>query len=151
MLTLIGGIFVLLAGIAIAIVGAAFTFFMFGIGAIFGVFGIVWGIIIIFSAYNLRSNPSHHITWGTIILVFAFISWWGSIGGFFIGFLLTLIGGILALVWAPPRGSGEYVSVYGPPPPQPAPSATGTRYCPNCGRSIALDAKYCSYCGKELG
>ncbi len=100
-LSLTGGIFVLLAGLLVAAVGPAFTFFIGGIGGFVGVLGIMWGIITIVSAYNLRSNPQQHMIWGIIILVFSIVSWTGALGGFFIGFMLALIGGILALVWSP--------------------------------------------------
>ena len=46
-LSMIAGVFILLGGLLLALVGAAFTFFVFGIGAIIGLFGIVFGIIII--------------------------------------------------------------------------------------------------------
>jgi len=49
----------------------------------------------------LLTNPDNHIALGVLIIVFSLISWVTSVGGFFIGFLLALIGGILALVWKP--------------------------------------------------
>jgi len=61
-LSLIAGIFVLLGAIVVAAVAAAITFFAYGIGAIVGIFGIVWAIIIIVGALKLRSNPQSHAT-----------------------------------------------------------------------------------------
>jgi hypothetical protein len=100
-LSLIGGIFVLLAGLFVMLVGALLTFFAFGVGGAFGLLGVIWGIIIIVGAAMLNSHPSDHVLWGVIILVFSIISWIGAVGGFFIGFLLGLIGGILAIVGHP--------------------------------------------------
>ncbi len=146
-LSLIGGIIILLVGLLVAAVGAAFTFMIGGLGGLFGLLGIVWGIIIIYGAMQLRSNPSQHVTWGIIIIVFSFISWIGAFGGFFFGFILALVGGILALIWSPPRtATSPYV-----PQTSVSPVAPATRYCPNCGRSIPLDVKFCPYCGKEVG
>jgi ribosomal protein L40E len=151
-LSIIGAIFIILAGIFLGLVGAVLTFFLAGVGAIGGLLGIVWGIIILVGAINLRSNPSQHVTWGVIILVFSLISWWGAAGGFFIGFLLAFIGGIMAIVWVPPRHSAQ--PAYAPAPPPTAPSAPATsqnvKYCSNCGAQVALDAKYCPHCGKEV-
>ena len=155
-LSLIGGIFIVLVGIFVAVVGAAFTFFIGGLGGLFGLIGVVFGAIIIYGATQLKSNPSQHATWGAIILVFSLISWVGALGGFFIGFLLAFIGGILAIVWSPSRAQAAYAPsayapAYGPAsPPQAAPTAAG-RYCPNCGRPLSADVKFCPNCGKEVG
>ena len=148
-LSLIAGIFVLLGGLLLAAIGAAFTFFVFGIGAIIGVFGIVFGIIIITAAVNLRSHPRQHVTWGAVILVFSIISWFGAFGGFFLGFLLGLIGGILALTWSPPQT--QTAPIYSAPAYSPpvTPYST-TRYCPNCGAPVSAGTKFCPHCGKEL-
>ncbi len=147
-LSLIGGIFVILAGLVVAVAGAALTFMVAGIGGLFGLFGIIWGAIIIYGATQLKANPSQHVTWGIIILVFSLISWVGAFGGFFFGFILAFIGGILALVWSP--RTAPVAPAYAPQPtPPPQPSAA--RYCPNCGSPVALDAKFCPHCGKQLG
>jgi hypothetical protein len=149
-LSLVAGIFVLLGGLVVAAIGAIFTFFLFGIGAIIGIFGIIWGVIIIVGANNLRAHPEQHVTWGVIILVFSLISWFGGLGGFLIGFLLGLIGGILALMWQPPQKMATPTYV---PPSQPS-STTSTaqanRYCPNCGAPVQQNAIFCPHCGNQL-
>ena len=152
-LSMIAGVFILLGGLLLALVGAAFTFFVFGIGAIIGLFGIVFGIIIIISAQNLRAHPSQHITWGAIILVFSILSWAGAFGGFFLGFLLGLIGGVLALTWTPPQP--QQSQNYTGPAPTPTYSTSTTptsptRYCPNCGAPVGSDTNFCPHCGKQL-
>ncbi|MHB1708950.1 MAG: DUF6114 domain-containing protein [Thermoplasmataceae archaeon] len=131
-LSLIGGIFVLLGGIIIAVLGAALTFFIGGIGGIYGLFGIIFGIIIIVGSAMLYSNPDKHTLWGAIILVFSIVSWFGSYGGFVIGFLLGLIGGILAMVWKPQTKTN-----------------TG-RVCLKCGRMVPENIAYCPSCGNNL-
>ncbi len=52
-------------------------------------------------AVLLSMNPRNHVAYGALIVVFAVLSWFGSFGGLFIGFLLALVGGILAIVWQP--------------------------------------------------
>ncbi len=66
--------------------------FMTGISVV----GLVSGIIMIISAVLLRSHPSDHLIWGTLIVVFSAISFLSMVG-FFIGAILGIIGGALAL------------------------------------------------------
>ena len=147
LLSLIGGIFIILVGLVVAAVGAAITFMIAGLGGLYGLVGVISGAIIIYGAVQLKAHPYQHGTWGIVILVFSLVSWVGAFGGFFLGFILAFIGGILALVWSPPHAVGAPSYVPQPPHQQPA----AVRYCPNCGRSIPFDVKYCPYCGKEIG
>jgi hypothetical protein len=58
--------------------------------------------IIIISALMLNRNPREHATWGTLIVIFSVISiFGGAMGGFGIGLVLALIGGVLAITWKP--------------------------------------------------
>ncbi len=73
--------------------------FMFGL---MGILGLVFGVIVIISALMLNRRPHEHTTWGILILVFSVLSVFGSMmGGFSIGVLLGLIGGVLAITWKP--------------------------------------------------
>ncbi len=78
---------------------------MRGLGFVFGlmwILGLVFGIIVIISALMLNRRPHEHTTWGILILVFSVLSVFGSMmGGFGIGVLLGIIGGILAITWKP--------------------------------------------------
>jgi len=145
-LSLIGGIFIILIGLIVMLIGAAVTFMIGGLGGIFGLLGVVWGAIIIYSAVQLKLSPSQHSTWGVLIIVFSLVSWIGAFGGLVIGFLLALIGGILALAWSPANMSTP--TGYAPPSSTPQPSTA--RCCPQSDRSKPVDIKYCPYCGKEL-
>jgi hypothetical protein len=149
-LSLIAGIFVLLGGLVVGAIGAILSFFAYGIGAVIGIFGIIWGIIIIVGAINLRAYPRQHLTWGIIILVFSIFSWFGGLGGFFIGFLLGLIGGILAIIWSPPLQTQAASSYAAPAYVAPAAPSSTARFCPNCGASVSPNTRFCRYCGKEL-
>jgi len=78
---------------------------MRGLGLGFGFMGIlslIFGIIVIISGVMLYSRPSKHTTWGVVIVVFSALSVLGSMmGGFGVGVLLGLVGGILAITWKP--------------------------------------------------
>ena len=124
-LSLIGGIFILLGGGMMTMTGWS-TFcgvtacrnyggmmgpgfgmmgngYGYGFGGMFGIAGIIFGIAVIVSALMLYDNPAHHSTWGLVILIFSLLSIFGSaMGGFGVGLILGLIGGILALTWKPP-------------------------------------------------
>lgn len=121
-LSLIGGILILLGSIVTAlfagIFGGVMMFFPFlgGLGALIifiGILGLIFGIIILVGAVMIYSNnPSRIRTGSIIVLVFSILSLFTG-GGFIIGFILTLIGSILGLVWKPP----EERSRLPPPPP----------------------------------
>jgi hypothetical protein len=66
---------------------------MYGLEAV----GIITGILVIIFAVLMRSRPTDRKTYGVLILVFSLISLVGM-GGFFIGAVLGVIGGVLALV-----------------------------------------------------
>ena len=89
---------------------------MGGWGSPFSFMGGLWfigltsGIIVIIGAIMLNSRPAEHTTWGTLILVFSIISFFGM-GGFFIGALLGVACGALALSWRPPRRVGSRISI----------------------------------------
>jgi hypothetical protein len=68
-----------------------------------GVLGIIFGAIVISSAFMLNSKPQEHTIWGTLIIVFAALSIFSSaMGGFGVGLILGIIGGILAMTWKLP-------------------------------------------------
>jgi hypothetical protein len=119
-LSLIGGIFILLGGGMMSMLGYEFrgmmssyggwgygmmkpSFGMMGLafGAM-GILGLVFGVIVIISAIMLNSKPQEHTTWGTLIVIFSVLSIVGSaMGGFGIGLVLGLVGGVLAITWKP--------------------------------------------------
>lgn len=79
---------------------------MDGYGAPFGsmdglVFiGLVAGVAVTIGALLLNSRPAERTTWGALILLFSLIGFLGM-DGFFLGSLLGVIGGGLALSWRP--------------------------------------------------
>lgn len=132
-LSLIGGIFILLGGGAMAMFGSwigkygygmmggyggwggmmgyGYPGYGYGYGmmnelgygfGIIGILGLIFGAVVIISAFMLNSKPEQHSTWGTMIVVFSVLSIFGSaMGGFGVGLILGLIGGILGITWKP--------------------------------------------------
>ena len=62
--------------------------------------GVIFAAIVLLGALMLYRNPSQKTAWGVIILVLSIISIVTG-GGFLIGFILGIIGGALALAWKP--------------------------------------------------
>ncbi len=76
--------------------------FGFGGGGFYGLaaIGIVSGIIVLIGAIMLYSQPAKASTWGAIVLAFSIASLFGM-GGFFLGAILGVLGGVLAIAWKP--------------------------------------------------
>ena len=131
-LSLIGGIFILLGGGMMSMIGSLGYGMMNGYGGyggmmggnggygwgygpgfgmmrgygslgMFGLVGVLFGIAVIAGAVMLHHNPADHSKWGLVILIFSVLSIFGSaMGGFGVGLILGIIGGILALTWKTP-------------------------------------------------
>jgi hypothetical protein len=125
LLSLVGGIFILLGGGVMSMFGpfgfgnmmggyrgmmggyySGYGYGMmggFGFG-MFGILGLIFGIIVIISAFMLNSKPQEHSTWGILIVIFSVLSiFGGTMGGFGVGLILGLIGGILGITWKRPQ------------------------------------------------
>lgn len=121
LLSLVAGVFIILGGGAMSMfsyglggmmgryggwggmMGSGFGMMGFAFGML-GVVGVIFGAIVIISALMLNNKPYEHTTWGILILIFSVLSIFGSMmGGFGIGLILGIIGGILAITWKPPE------------------------------------------------
>ena len=60
------------------------------------VVALVCGILVLIGAIMLNARPSEHFTCGIIVLIFSIISFIGM-GGYFIGAILGIAGGAIAL------------------------------------------------------
>ena len=112
-LSLVGGVFILLSGGMMSTIGSFGFGGMMGFGGmggmmgwtgfgLFGILGLIFGVIVVISAIMLNSKPQEHATWGTLIVLFSVLSiFGGAMGGFGVGLILGLIGGVLALTWKP--------------------------------------------------
>lgn len=110
-LSLIGGILILINGLILAIgagVVAGIAAMVPGIGpAISGlimglaVLNLLMGVLVIVGAIMINSGVLNKVRmWSILVIIFSVISFLGG-GGFIIGFVLALVGGILGLVWKP--------------------------------------------------
>lgn len=109
-LSLIGGIIYLLAGIITAVasylIGSLASFGgLEAVGIAFaavGAVGIVSGVIMVVGAVMMNSSVKSKVRTGAIlVLVMMIIGAYFTIGGFVIGFILALIGSVLGLTWKP--------------------------------------------------
>ncbi len=62
----------------------------------------------------------------------------------------ALVGGIFFLLTHSKLASAIRYAQAPPPAYQPAPTSPAGRMCPECGRPISMDARFCSHCGKQL-
>jgi len=121
-LSLIGGICVIIGGAFIAFVGSLVSSFGYlanggttggTIVTVFGVVGIIMGLIMVVGGFMMYSKPSSAKMWGVIVLILSILSWVTAVGGLVIGFILALVGGILAIVYKPSAATAAS------PPPAP--------------------------------
>lgn len=174
LLSLIGGILILFFSLIYAAILAVFASLFaavgFGLGAgiaiALAILALFFGIIILYFALQLKRSPQQSRTYGILILVFSIISFIGG-GGFYIGAILALIGGILAIIWTPPHPAPGYGQpmmgqpmgqpgqppAWGAPPPATAPpaGAAGGKFCSSCGSQNAAGAQFCAKCGAPMG
>ena len=55
----------------------------------FGVLGLIFGVIVIISAFMLNRKPEQHSTWGILIVLFSVLSiLGGAMSGFGVGLML---------------------------------------------------------------
>ena len=57
---------------------------------------VICGVIVVMSSINLRLNPEQRMIWAIVIIVFSVVSFVGM-GGFLIGALLGIVGGLFVL------------------------------------------------------
>ena len=160
-LSLIGGVFILLAGASELYTGYLGATLVLPSGldiwiALLGLIGVALGVLAITFSVLLFQAPEHHVLYGALIVIVAalsVLSYWG----FIVGLVLGIVGGALAIGWTPYRVP---VGGYGfsPPGPSPYPIYPGSglgsgahRVCLRCGMVVAPDVKFCPHCGNSLG
>jgi hypothetical protein len=163
-LTLIGGILILLDGIYLLAVSAfvssvtsAYGVSIPGVSAILealAAVGLIFGLIIMIGALMMWKSPSSAKMWGVVVIVLGFISIIGG-GGFVLGLILALVGGILALIWHPPASAQTaWSSAPTAPPAAPmggsSPAPAGSRFCASCGSPNAANVQFCAKCGAPM-
>lgn len=110
LLSLVGGILLLIFSLIYVAVLLVLASLLSGLGYGLGagllvglaVVALLFGVIVLVLAIRLKTNPGSAKMSGILIIVFSVISFVGG-GGFYIGAILALIGGILAVIWKPPQ------------------------------------------------
>jgi len=104
-LTIVGGLFILLGGIAELSIGSAVSAITLGQGGGvlegLGALGILMGILILVLGIAILTAYESAAAYGVAVIILSVISLASFFGGFVIGFILALIGGILATTWEP--------------------------------------------------
>jgi hypothetical protein len=108
LLSFAGGLLVLVSGISTLLIGSFMSSVSLlpglAIGAIIiaaGAWGIICGLVMLIGSYLIMKRPrTAHTLWGILIFVFALTSYFGG-GGFFIGGILGIAGGLMAVCWNP--------------------------------------------------
>ncbi len=134
-----------MVGAALAIVGSFLAVFGFAFAWLFFL-GLVVGILLIVMGVLALARPEMKTAWGAIIVVLAFVSLPTALGGLILGFILTLIGGILVLVHKPPTMVAYAPMGY---PGQPLGSSVPVA-CPSCGGAINPSTRTCLACGRSV-
>lgn len=122
---------------------------LFALGAFFGLLVVVLSVVLLL-------KPELHTSLGIAVVVLALLSLLGG-GGWILGLVLALVGGILAIAFRP---DDQYASSGSPEPPgwrpvgaPPAatpvdrPSAPTSLFCSRCGAAM-LGGPTCPSCGR---
>lgn len=140
-LSLVAGLLVFIGGAFLMIVGsAASSVGLYAAGGLLGglgFLGVLFGVILIVLAVQLYRNPELHTPYGIGILLLSLVSIFTG-GGFILGLILGVIGGILAILFVPSDDALLLPSDMFTPT---------TRRCANCGASFSGELSACPSCG----
>jgi hypothetical protein len=105
---LVGGLLVTLGGIEMFFSGQLDIGQLHIQLGIEGLQATVIPLVLVLLGILLISMPAHRIFYGVIALAVAVYSLVGvNLGGFLLGMLLSTVGGIIAVSWAPPRSQDD--------------------------------------------
>jgi len=90
-----------MAGMMSGMYGGMSMGMMMGFAPALTVLGLASGVMVLLGSAMLYSRPSESQLWGAIILAFSVVSILGGMGGFLVGLVLGVVGGVLALTWKP--------------------------------------------------
>ncbi len=153
-LSLLGGLYIATAAVLVDV----FTFDVFGL--LLGLLGLGFGASVVYNACMLYLHPRERVSRGIVIVVLSLLSLVTAVGGFYVGLILGVIGGALAIRWEPPR-----VPYFVPPPAfqrrdvtraafPPVEAGTETASAREQGKrppsGLALPASFCVNCGVAL-
>ena len=96
-LTMIAGFFVLVGGIAFVLFGVVFAA-LFGFLPHFFLIGVLLGLLMMAMAVLLVTVPRFKAAWGVVTIVLSVLSLVFAFGGLVIGFIVGVVGGVLAIL-----------------------------------------------------
>ena len=105
-----------------------------------GTAGILTGVVVVALSGLLVIDSSRPASVGLAIIAFSLVSYLGG-GGFFLGLILGVLGGIWTL-YLLPSGEGRDAAAKNPELPR-----AQDRQCPQCGRAYSGLAAQCPFCG----
>jgi hypothetical protein len=97
-------VFTTVAGAILSTVGRTLGAFLGRLGGLIfliGIVGVVIGIIILVGAFMINSEDKTRVTTGSIIVIVFSVTSFLIGGGFIIGSILCIVGGVLGLAWSP--------------------------------------------------
>ena len=150
LLVFLDGVALLFAGNVLNSVGAGELGFEVGT---LGAFALLWSLVLVTVTVQLYRSPDHHVGLGIAAIAVSVVALTSG-GGFFLGTILGVIGGILAILWQDPADDEpipEWGSAYGSPGPDPrqdrawAADEPSPR-CTNCGAALSPGAIACATC-----
>jgi hypothetical protein len=75
-----------------------------------GSFGLISGLIVLGSGVMLRMYPNQSVLFGLLIVIFSILGFLGT-GGFVVGAVLGIAGGIMTLRWRGPAPLAQVASI----------------------------------------
>lgn len=140
-LSLIAGLLVFVDGVLLMILGgAASSLGLYAAGGLLGglgFLGLLFGVILIVLAVQLYRTPELHSPYGIGILLLSLVSIFTG-GGFLLGLILGVIGGILAILFTPSDDDLYHPTEFFNPT---------SSHCANCGATFSSELTSCPSCG----
>jgi Family of unknown function (DUF6114) len=102
-LTIVGGGFIAVGGAVLAFIGTILAT-VFGFSSALYLVGLAVGLLTIAAGALLWLLPSGRRPIGIVVMLLAALSVPFAFGGFVVGFLLAVMGGVMAIVTRPPNG-----------------------------------------------
>lgn len=132
-LALAGGILILVfSAIQLALFALLGGFFLASLLLAFSILGVISGIIIIVGATIAHEEYRSQTTCGIVIIVMSSLSFLAS-GGFIVGAILGILGGIFFIAW-------KHIP----------PSLWDVAACPYCRTQVSIGHTYCPNCGSRF-
>jgi len=143
-LGLVGGLLILIEGIFLfvlgSIVGSAGYTALGGLAVNVGILGGIAGVLILLLSIAVFARPDDHVGLGILILVASVLAILVG-GGFYIGSIFGVIGGVMAIRFQEASPRLRYVTgAAGPAAPIP------DRSCVRCGKVFSGDGRDCPFC-----